>query len=92
MIKYPSLYQINTRVWLRELSDRLARPATLADIPDDLLEPDSFPRIRLRVVSGRGMTYYPGAFMLTCLPGDFMCLPGQGARCYLPYIDNFINR
>jgi hypothetical protein len=31
---YPSLYQINTRVWLTELSRRLGRPATLDDIPD----------------------------------------------------------
>lgn len=33
-IKYPSLYQINTRVWLTELSRSLGRPATLDDIPD----------------------------------------------------------
>jgi len=32
--QYPSLYQINTRVWLRNLSQRLGRPATLEDIPD----------------------------------------------------------
>ena len=30
----PALYQINTRVWLTELSDRVGRPATLDDIPD----------------------------------------------------------
>ena len=36
--KYPTLYQINTRVWLRELSDRFGRPVTLADIPDDLFD------------------------------------------------------
>jgi hypothetical protein len=30
----PSLYQINTRVWLTELSKALGRPATLDDIPD----------------------------------------------------------
>jgi glycosidase len=35
---YPSLYQINTRVWLTELSKRLGRPATLADIPDAELD------------------------------------------------------
>src|SRR5277367_6820330 len=35
---YPSLYQINTRVWLTELSRPLARPATLDDIPDDELD------------------------------------------------------
>ncbi len=29
----PSLYQINTRVWLTELSRKLNRPATLDDIP-----------------------------------------------------------
>lgn len=38
MTRYPTLYQINTRVWLRELSDRLGRPVTLADIPDDFLD------------------------------------------------------
>jgi hypothetical protein len=32
--RYPALYQINTRVWLRELSRQLKRPATLDDIPD----------------------------------------------------------
>jgi len=31
---YPSLYQINTRAWLRELARTLGRPATLDDIPD----------------------------------------------------------
>jgi Alpha amylase, catalytic domain len=31
---YPSLYQINTRVWLTELSRLLGRRATLDDIPD----------------------------------------------------------
>jgi hypothetical protein len=30
----PALYQVNTRVWLRELSGRRARPATLADVPE----------------------------------------------------------
>ena len=31
---YPSLYQINTRVWLTQLSQKLGRPATLDHIPD----------------------------------------------------------
>ena len=31
---YPTLYQINTRVWLTQLSQALGRPATLDDIPD----------------------------------------------------------
>jgi len=35
---YPSLYQINTRVWLRELSRTLGRAATLDDIPDAVLD------------------------------------------------------
>ena len=33
-VNYPLLYQINTRVWLTELSRALGRPATLEDIPD----------------------------------------------------------
>src|SRR5271166_3601053 len=36
--RYPSLYQINTRVWLTELSRTLGRPATLNDIPDAELD------------------------------------------------------
>ncbi|MBC8116015.1 MAG: alpha-amylase, partial [Candidatus Saccharimonas sp.] len=36
--RYPSLYQINTRVWLTELSRTLGRRATLDDIPDTDLD------------------------------------------------------
>ena len=36
--RYPSLYQINTRAWLTELSRTLGRPATLDDIPDAELD------------------------------------------------------
>jgi hypothetical protein len=32
--RYPSLYQINTRVWLTDLSRSLGRPATLDDVPE----------------------------------------------------------
>ena len=35
---HPLLYQINTRVWLTELSRSLGRPATLDDIPDAELD------------------------------------------------------
>ena len=35
---YPSLYQINTRVWLNRLSRQIGRPATLDDIPDTELD------------------------------------------------------
>jgi hypothetical protein len=35
---YPSLYQINTRVWLTEISERMGRPATFDDIPDTELD------------------------------------------------------
>jgi len=35
---YPSLYQINTRVWLTGLSRNLGRAATLDDIPDAALD------------------------------------------------------
>jgi glycosidase len=37
-ILYPSLYQINTRVWMTELSQKLGRAATLDDIPDQDLD------------------------------------------------------
>ena len=35
---YPSLYQIDTRVCLTELSRGLGRPATLDDVPDAELD------------------------------------------------------
>ena len=35
---YPSLYQINTRIWLTDLSRSLGRRATLDDIPDAELD------------------------------------------------------
>jgi glycosidase len=35
---YPALYEINTRVWLRELSRGPARPATFDDVPDEALD------------------------------------------------------
>ena len=38
VIRYPSLYQINTRVQLTELSQTLGRAATLDDIPDAELD------------------------------------------------------
>src|SRR6478735_4843352 len=37
-LRYPSLYQVNTRVWLTELEQRLGRRATLDDVPDDALD------------------------------------------------------
>src|SRR5215813_3591809 len=37
-VRYPSLFQINTRVWLTDLSRDLGRPATLDDIPDGELD------------------------------------------------------
>lgn len=37
-IRYPLLYQINTRVWLTDLSEELGRSATLHDIPDAELD------------------------------------------------------
>ena len=36
--RYPLLYQINTRVWLTDLSRSLGRNATLDDIPDAELD------------------------------------------------------
>ena len=36
--RYPALYQINTRVWLTDLSQKSGRAATLDDIPDGELD------------------------------------------------------
>jgi hypothetical protein len=38
VILFPSLYQINTRVWLTELSGKFGHRATLDDIPDSELD------------------------------------------------------
>src|SRR5262245_23682388 len=35
---YPSLYQINTRVWLTQLARSFGRTVTLDDIPEDELD------------------------------------------------------
>jgi hypothetical protein len=37
-ILHPSLYQVNTRVWLTALAEKLGRAATLDDIPDAELD------------------------------------------------------
>jgi hypothetical protein len=37
-VRYPSLYQVNTRVWLTALSRTLGRAATLDDVPDAVLD------------------------------------------------------
>jgi glycosidase len=34
----PSLYEVNSRLFCRELSTKLGRPITLADIPDEILD------------------------------------------------------
>jgi hypothetical protein len=36
--RYPSLYQINTRIWLRQLSRTAGKPITLADIDDETID------------------------------------------------------
>lgn len=36
--RYPSLYQVNTRVWLTDLARKLGRPATLDDVADAELD------------------------------------------------------
>jgi Alpha amylase, catalytic domain len=38
VLRYPSLYQINTRVWLTEISRKSGRAATLDDVPDAELD------------------------------------------------------
>lgn len=35
---HPVLYEVNTRCWLRELSERTGQPITLAEVPDAVLE------------------------------------------------------
>ena len=51
--RYPALYQINTRVWLTELSRALGRRATLDDIPDAELDRLAEHGLRLGLVPER---------------------------------------
>ena len=51
--RYPSLYQINTRVWLTELSRPLGRRATLDDVPDAELDRLAQTGLRLALVPER---------------------------------------
>jgi glycosidase len=37
-VRYPALFQINTRVWLQRLSREAGRPITLADIDDSTID------------------------------------------------------
>jgi glycosidase len=37
-VRYPSLYQINTRVWLRRLSRQQGKAVTLREVPDEELD------------------------------------------------------
>ena len=37
-VKYPSLFQVNTRVYLSQLASGLGRPATFDDVPDGQLD------------------------------------------------------
>jgi hypothetical protein len=67
--RYPSLFQVNTRVWLSEIARELGRPATLNDVTDaelDGLAADGFDLVWLlgvwqtgeaarRVSLGRGL-------------------------------------
>lgn len=38
VVRYPSLYQVNTRILMTELAQALQRPATLDDVPDAMLD------------------------------------------------------
>ena len=51
--RYPSLFQVNTRVRLSELSAALGRPATLDDIPDAELDRLAARRVRPGLVPRR---------------------------------------
>ena len=37
-VRYPSLYQINTRVWLRRLPRQQGKTVTLKEVPDEELD------------------------------------------------------
>jgi hypothetical protein len=45
-LRYASLYQINTRVWLTDLSRALSKRATLDDIPEAELDRLALPDLK----------------------------------------------
>src|SRR3982751_3969004 len=38
MLRYPNLFQINTRVWLQRLAREAGKPITLSDIDDAMID------------------------------------------------------
>ncbi len=71
--RYPSLYQINTRVWLTALSATLGRRAQLDDVPDAELDRLAAHGLRLGLVAERVADRPGGA-------GDLAREPGMAPR------------
>src|SRR5208283_807931 len=81
---YPALYQINTRVWLTELSRTSGRPVTLDDIPDaerDRLAELGFDWIWFLSVwqTGSAAQHVPVPWCSACGPCKPPVLPPNGA-------------
>ncbi len=77
--RYPSLYQINTRVWLTALAQSLGRPATLDDIPDAELDRLAGDGLRLDLVPERLADGPGGTARLAHQPGVAARIPGHAA-------------
>ena len=77
--RYPSLYQINTRVWLTALAQSLGRPATLDDIPDAELDRPGRYGLRLDLVPERLADGPGGTARLARQPGVAARIPGHAA-------------
>ena len=78
--RYPSLYQINTRVWLTELSRTLGRPRDAGRHPGRRAGPPGGDGVRLDLVPERLADRPGGAARLAQQPGVAPGIPGDAAR------------
>ena len=70
--KYPSLFRVNSRIWLTELSHSLRRAATLEDIPDAALDRLAETGVDWVGTIGTAATSNRTDSIWMCLPGNAM--------------------
>ena len=75
---YPSLYQINTHVWMTELACQLGRPVKPDDIPDTEL--DRIAGSELSVAVDRQICSWPSGVGEAFDPPRYL-QPGDVVRC-----------
>lgn len=76
--RYPALYQVNTRVWLTDLSYALGRSATLDDVADAELDRLAGPGRRAAAGDGELCAQPESVFRATAVSGPRQCPVAAG--------------